>query len=104
MTPLPQILDLLWGLAHLPQLSREMVELALEAHSSILIESYHTKEAEKRTYINKCIEDIRKVRACNSHSEYTASLCIGHVELHVLVDVVGIICMYAVKTLLFRHP
>ena len=56
-----QILELLWGLAHLPQLSREMVDLALEAHSSILIDSYHTKEAEKRTYISKCVEDIRKV-------------------------------------------
>jgi len=56
-----QILELLWGLAHLPQLSREMVDLALEAHSSILIDSYHTKEMEKRTYISKCVEDIRKV-------------------------------------------
>lgn len=56
-----QILELLWGLAHLPQLSREMVDLALEAHSSILVDSYHTKEAEKRTYISKCVEDIRKV-------------------------------------------
>jgi len=55
-----KILELLWGLAHLPQLSREMVDLALEAHSSILVDSYHTKEAEKRTYISKCVEDIRK--------------------------------------------
>ena len=39
-----------------------MVELALEAHSSILVESFHTKEAEKRIYISKCVEDIRKVR------------------------------------------
>ena len=38
-----------------------MVELALEAHSSILIDSFHTKDTEKRTYISKCVEDIRKV-------------------------------------------
>lgn len=38
-----------------------MIELALEAHSSILVDSYHTKEAEKRAYISKCVEDIRKV-------------------------------------------
>ncbi len=57
-----QILDLLWNLVHLPHLGREMVELALESHSSILVESYHTKEAEKRTYMSKCVEDIRKVR------------------------------------------
>ncbi|CAI8010592.1 Ubiquitin carboxyl-terminal hydrolase 24, partial [Geodia barretti] len=55
-----KILDLLWNLAHLPHVSREMVELALDAHSSILIESYSTKEGERRTYIGKCVEDIRK--------------------------------------------
>ena len=38
-----------------------MVELALDAHSSILIESYSMKESERRTYIGKCVEDIRKV-------------------------------------------
>ena len=58
---LPQILDLLWNLAHLPHISREMVELALEAHSSILIESYSMKEGERKSYIGKCVEDIRKV-------------------------------------------
>ena len=46
----------------MPNISREMLELALDAHSSILIESYHTKESERKTYINKCVEDIRKVR------------------------------------------
>ena len=59
-----QILELLWRLAHLPQLSREMVELALDSHSSILIDSYHTKDAEKKTYIAKCVEDIKKVSFC----------------------------------------
>ena len=38
-----------------------MVELALNSHSSILIDSYHTKDAEKKTYIAKCVEDIKKV-------------------------------------------
>ena len=56
-----KILELLWSLAHLPQLSREMVELALESHSTVLLDSYHTKEAEKKFYINKCVEDIKKV-------------------------------------------
>ena len=56
-----KILELLWTLAHLPQLSREMVELALESHCTILIDSYHTKDAEKKSYIKKCVEDIQKV-------------------------------------------
>lgn len=56
-----KILELLWSLAHLPHLSREMVELALESHSTVLIDSYHTKDAEKKYYINKCVDDIKKV-------------------------------------------
>ena len=67
-----QILELLWRLAHLPQLSREMVELALDSHSSILIDSYHTKDAEKKTYIAKCVEDIKKVHSCHD------PICIWH--------------------------
>ena len=44
-----------------------MVELALDSHSSILIDSYHTKDAEKKTYIAKCVEDIKKVQMYFSH-------------------------------------
>lgn len=75
-----QILELLWGLAHLPQLSREMVDLALEAHSSILIDSYHTKEAEKRTYISKCVDDIRKVGVHTAaQSDTLSAMLLPHV-------------------------
>ena len=56
-----QILELLWNLAHLQQLSREMVELALDSHYHILIDSFHMKDHERRIYINKCVEDIKKV-------------------------------------------
>ena len=56
-----QILELLWSLAHLPQLSRETVELALNSHYSILIDSYHTRDQERRLYIGKCADDIKKV-------------------------------------------
>ena len=70
-----KILDLLWTLAHLPQLSREMVELALESHSTILIDSYHTKEAEKKSYINKCVEDIKKVSEDGGMLSIVATSC-----------------------------
>lgn len=56
-----QILELLWNLAHLPQSSKVMMELALDAHASILMDSSLTNEAEKRNYIEKCVKDIRKV-------------------------------------------
>ena len=62
-----KILDLLWGLAHTPQLSTAMVELALDAHSAILIESTSARDSEKKAYISKCVEDIKKVCFINSY-------------------------------------
>jgi len=38
-----------------------MVELALDAHSSILIESTSARDSEKKAYIAKCVDDIKKV-------------------------------------------
>lgn len=38
-----------------------MVELALDSHYHILIDSFHMKDHERRVYINKCVEDIKKV-------------------------------------------
>lgn len=57
----PQILELLWSMAHTPQLSPEMAEQALDAHCSILVDSTHSKDAERKVYIGKCVEDIKKV-------------------------------------------
>ena len=80
-----QILDLLWNLAHLPHVSREMVELALDAHSSILIESYSTKESERRTYIGKCVEDIRKVRTFSTVGTPLIQIPVGQKKVSILV-------------------
>ena len=57
-----QILELLWSMAHTPQLSPEMAEQALDAHCSILVDSTHSKDAERKLYIGKCVEDIKKVK------------------------------------------
>ena len=38
-----------------------MVELALNSHCTILIDSFHIKDSEKRAYLGKCVEDIKKV-------------------------------------------
>ncbi len=42
-------------------MSRETVELALNSHYSILIDSYHIRDQERRLYIGKCADDIKKV-------------------------------------------
>lgn len=57
-----QVLEVLWELAHLPTLPTSLVQQALEEHLGILSDAYAVKELVKRSYIIKCIEDIKKVR------------------------------------------
>lgn len=65
--PLPvQVLEVLWELAHLPTLPTTLVQQALEEHLGILSDAYAVKETVKRSYIIKCIEDIKKVRQTDS--------------------------------------
>ena len=59
-------------MAHTPQLSPEMAEQALDAHCSILVDSTHSKDVERKVYIGKCVEDIKKVR--------TTPLTAGHFD------------------------
>uniref|UniRef100_A0A4W3HTX5 Ubiquitin carboxyl-terminal hydrolase 24 n=1 Tax=Callorhinchus milii TaxID=7868 RepID=A0A4W3HTX5_CALMI len=56
-----KVLEVLWELAHLPLLPTNLVQQALEEHLTILSEAYAVKEQIKKSYIIKCIEDIKKV-------------------------------------------
>ncbi|KAL3868453.1 hypothetical protein ACJMK2_041259 [Sinanodonta woodiana] len=55
-----QVLNLLWDLAHLPVLSTDLIEQALDEHLGILNDSYAVKDQVKRQYVSKCVEDIKK--------------------------------------------
>ncbi|XP_056894157.1 ubiquitin carboxyl-terminal hydrolase 24 isoform X3 [Takifugu flavidus] len=55
-----KVLEVLWELAHLPTLPTTLVQQALEEHLGILSDAYAVKETVKRSYIIKCIEDIKK--------------------------------------------
>lgn len=61
-SPCFQVLEVLWELAHLPTLPTSLVQQALEEHLGIFSDAYAVKETVKRSYIIKCIEDIKKVR------------------------------------------
>ena len=56
-----QVLDLLWDLAHVPQLSTGLMEQALDEHLTILNDAYTVREEVKRKYVNKCVEDVKEV-------------------------------------------
>ncbi|KAJ7423927.1 hypothetical protein WISP_31194 [Willisornis vidua] len=55
-----KVLEVLWELAHLPTLPCSLIQQALEEHLTILSDAYAVKEAIKRSYIIKCIEDIKR--------------------------------------------
>ncbi|KAG8518952.1 Ubiquitin carboxyl-terminal hydrolase 24, partial [Galemys pyrenaicus] len=55
-----RVLDVLWELAHLPTLPSSLIQQALEEHLTILSDTYAVREAIKRSYIIKCIEDIKR--------------------------------------------
>ncbi|KAF2976666.1 hypothetical protein EK904_003280 [Melospiza melodia maxima] len=55
-----RVLEVLWELAHLPTLPCSLIQQALEEHLTILSDAYAVKEAIKRSYIIKCIEDIKR--------------------------------------------
>ncbi|EMP33605.1 Ubiquitin carboxyl-terminal hydrolase 24 [Chelonia mydas] len=61
-----KVLEVLWELAHLPTLPCGLIQQALEEHLTILSDAYAVKEAIKRSYIIKCIEDIKRVRFSSS--------------------------------------
>uniref|UniRef100_A0A3Q2TWF5 ubiquitinyl hydrolase 1 n=1 Tax=Fundulus heteroclitus TaxID=8078 RepID=A0A3Q2TWF5_FUNHE len=71
-----KVLEVLWELAHLPTLPTSLVQQALEEHLGILSDAYAVKETVKRSYIIKCIEDIKKHhtqeedKGSNTHSSF----------------------------------
>ncbi|KAJ3599696.1 hypothetical protein NHX12_033652, partial [Muraenolepis orangiensis] len=56
-----EVLEVLWELAHLPTLPTSLVQQASEEHLGILSDAYAVKETIKRSYIIKCIDDIKKL-------------------------------------------
>lgn len=58
--PMEKVLDLLWDLSHLPKLPAHLVEFSMKEHHAILNDSYHVRESLKKTFIIRCIEDIKK--------------------------------------------
>uniref|UniRef100_A0A8U8BN81 Ubiquitin carboxyl-terminal hydrolase 24 n=1 Tax=Geospiza parvula TaxID=87175 RepID=A0A8U8BN81_GEOPR len=71
-----KVLEVLWELAHLPTLPCSLIQQALEEHLTILSDAYAVKEAIKRSYIIKCIEDIKRVGLlfCLFQNEILSSL------------------------------
>ena len=55
-------MELLWDLSHLPSLPTILMEQALDEHLNILLHNDTAiKEQTKRTYVNKCVSDIKEV-------------------------------------------
>lgn len=55
------ILELLWEMAHLPNLPKVLVEKAMQEQLSILTEMTQNKDPMKKMYVLKCVADLKKV-------------------------------------------
>ncbi|XP_077972925.1 ubiquitin carboxyl-terminal hydrolase 24-like [Styela clava] len=55
-----KVLDLLWDLSHLPKLSSHLVQQSMREHHAILNDSHHVRDSMKKTFIVRCIDDIKK--------------------------------------------
>jgi ubiquitin carboxyl-terminal hydrolase 9/24 len=53
-------LQLLWEVSHLKTLPRHLVERALSEQLAIITEMNQSRDSQRRTYINECVEDIKQ--------------------------------------------
>lgn len=55
-----QVIEVLWELSHRDDLSRELVDKALDEMYHIMVDSTVMKDSYKRKYLDRCIDSIKK--------------------------------------------
>ena len=56
-------MELLWDLSHREDMTREMVDMALDEMYKVLVDSQSIKDSYKKKYLERCIDSIKKGRA-----------------------------------------
>lgn len=74
------ILQLLWEVSHLHQLPKHLVEQALKEHLSILTEMSYNRDAVKRTYVFKCVDNIKKNRNVLPSVIHLHNICKSYIK------------------------
>ena len=70
------ILQLLWEVSRLEDLPKNLVERALGEQLDILTSMTVNRDAMKKSYVMKCVEDIKKSPTCALNSvRHLHSLC-----------------------------
>jgi len=62
--PVQAILQLLWDMAHIPEIPKHLVERAFAEHLSTITEMTLNKDAVRRQYVLACVDDIKKTTHC----------------------------------------
>ena len=62
--PVQAILQLLWDMAHIPEIPKHLVERAFAEHLATINEITLNKDAMKKQYVLNCVDDIKKNTHC----------------------------------------
>ena len=62
--PVQAILQLLWDMAHIPEIPKHLVERAFAEHLATINEITLNKDAIKKQYVLNCVDDIKKNTHC----------------------------------------
>lgn len=59
------MIEILWELSHRPDMSRELVDKALDEMYHAMVDSTSIKESYKKKYLERCIDSIKKGIVCS---------------------------------------
>eukprot|EP00090_Calanus_glacialis_P047045 TRINITY_DN9530_c0_g1_i3.p1 TRINITY_DN9530_c0_g1~~TRINITY_DN9530_c0_g1_i3.p1 ORF type:complete len:2633 (-),score=502.34 TRINITY_DN9530_c0_g1_i3:271-7929(-) len=62
--PVQAILQLLWEMAHIPEIPKHLVERAFAEHLATINEMTLNKDAIRRQYVLNCVDDIKRTTHC----------------------------------------
>jgi ubiquitin carboxyl-terminal hydrolase 9/24 len=62
--PVQAILQLLWDMAHIPEIPKHLVERAFAEHLATINEMTLNKDAIRRQYVLNCVDDIKRTTHC----------------------------------------
>ena len=75
------MIEVLWELSHREELSRELVDKALDEMYHIMVDSTVMKDSYKKKYLERCIDSIKKGKVASLYAYRLEHHGLGDVQL-----------------------